>query len=216
MGIIEEIRAPDLISISNILVGFTGIWLSVSSIYYGCSAIIISGILDGVDGAISKWEKSSMGREMDSLADIVSFGILPGLVLVLYSPTNLSLAIAGFIVTAGMLRLARFNILKKESFEGLPITFTGLSISLLILAGFPPWFISLIALVLSGLMISDIRYEKVRNVSLLLILGIFLVISAISGIYRFESLVYSSYLALVLLLLYALYPVWRYVNARRV
>ncbi len=215
MGIIEEIKAPDLISISNLLVGFTGIWLSISSVYYGCSALIISGILDGADGAISKWEKSAMGKQMDSLADIVSFGVLSGLIIVLYSPSTLSLATAGFIVTTGMLRLARFNIIGRENFEGIPITFTGIAISLLVLADFPPWSISIVALALSALMISWIEYEKVRNSILLFIMGVLLIMSAIYGVYGIKPLAYFPYPALILLLAYALHPFWRYVNERR-
>ncbi len=207
MGVMDEIRAPDLISISNILVGFAGIWLSITDIYYGCSAIIVSAILDGVDGLVAKWEKSLLGREMDSLADIVSFGVLPGLILVLYSPSTLSLSAAGFIVATGMLRLARFNILKRDYFEGIPITYTGLAISLLVLSDFPELVIIVIAFILSALMISPIRYEKIKNRTILLTLAVFLILSLISGIYRTKSLIFASYLFLILLLQYAISPI---------
>ena len=207
MGVLDEIRAPDLISISNILVGFAGIWLSITDIYYGCSAIIVSAILDGVDGLVAKWEKSLLGREMDSLADVVSFGVLPGLILVLYSPSTLSLSAAGFIVATGMLRLARFNILKRDYFEGIPITYTGLAISLLVLSDFPDLVIIVIAFILSALMVSPIRYEKIKNRTILITLAVFLILSLISGIYRTKSLIFASYLVLILLLLYAISPI---------
>lgn len=88
---------------------------------------------DVFDGRVARWQgKSSlMGKELDSLADLVSFGVAPATIgFTLGMQTTLDLLIISFFVLCGLLRLARFNVTaailskgqaKVAYFEGLPI-----------------------------------------------------------------------------------------------
>jgi CDP-diacylglycerol--serine O-phosphatidyltransferase len=149
----------------------------MASLFIGLAAVI-----DFFDGFIARWMKatSAIGMQLDSLADVVSFGVAPSLII--YQFLRLSFAQqenglsinmvfllpAFFIACAGAYRLARFNIDTEQTtyFKGLPIPANGI-----LIASFPlifwtndldtirhllinPWFWYIIILVLSYLMIS--------------------------------------------------------------
>jgi CDP-diacylglycerol--serine O-phosphatidyltransferase len=101
-----------------------------------------------------------------------------------------------------MLRLARYNVATQETtFYGLPITAGGLIIALYIIAGLPPAGLLLVALILGALMVSDIKYPKVRNVATLAIVGALLILILL----LFALGIGYWIVALVLLLLTILY-----------
>jgi|Deesub1362A_J573_1020465.scaffolds.fasta_scaffold00036_125 CDP-diacylglycerol--serine O-phosphatidyltransferase len=215
--IIEGIRLPDLVSICNLLVGLLGIWVSFLNLYYGCIAVIISTLLDGLDGIVSRVEHGGMGREMDSLADIVSFGILPSLLLLLYTQNQfngLSFAIAGAFAVTGMLRLAWYNILQERHFRGIPITFSGLLVSLLIVNEFGGGFVLAVSAILAVLMISPARYPKILDKRVVCLFALTLIASLIYLLSGIEILMAFLYAVFFLMILYATSPlfIWRYMN----
>ena len=105
---------------------------------------------------------SEFGVELDSLADVVSFGVVPALAFYETSPGHLLSALVLILFPiAGALRLARFNTRPKVGyFEGLPITAAGLTLCLLL--WIPIYFnaIAYAALLFSILMVSKIRFKK--------------------------------------------------------
>jgi len=123
---------------------------------------------------------SELGVELDSLSDIVSFGVAPSFLLYktyFYSMDVWGILISALPLIAGGFRLARFNIqlvgFSKSFFLGLPIPSSALTIASFVLAfyndGFPKPisnFITPMILVLSFLMISNIRYETLPKFSL--------------------------------------------------
>ena len=196
MRIFKEICFADLFSLLNGLSGFFGLYYLIT---YGLNDVVLyfvlfSALMDGVDGfTAKKFGSSKMGKELDSLADLISFGLLPSMVLVklgyVYS------AIPFFLAT--ILRLARFNVLKLENFLGLPTTASALLIMCLINLNVP--FVQYIALALSVLMISDVEYVKVKDKKMLAFVGVVVLLSFVSR--------YAVVLLTVLVLAYVFSPI---------
>ena len=119
---------PNLLTLCNLLCGCIGIVFILKNnptpIAYLVWAACLFDFLDGFSARLLKTH-SPIGKELDSLADVVSFGVLPALVLVKLWPASLPewTACFAFAVTAcSALRLAIFNVdeTQKESFRGLP------------------------------------------------------------------------------------------------
>ena len=130
-----------------------GLNLSGIALLLGSVFIFIAAIIDFLDGFVARLFKatSAMGEQLDSLADIVSFGVAPAMILfklLEVSYTNnpqisepLWLQLPAFIVPcAGAWRLARFNLDKEQRyyFKGVPIPAVGLTIASLPLANAGP------------------------------------------------------------------------------
>jgi CDP-diacylglycerol--serine O-phosphatidyltransferase len=145
----------------NLLSGVVGIlWVLEGQLLYGAYFVILSAGFDFLDGFAARLLKvqSDMGKELDSLADVVSFGVLPGILL--YSLTKAqtdSQVLPYLTLIIPMLsayRLAKFNLDTRQSdrFIGLPTPANALLLSTLphLVAHWPelaPWVTSPIALV---------------------------------------------------------------------
>jgi len=174
---------PNLFTAINMFCGFLSI-LSASegNFNYAAWLIFVAAIFDALDGLVARLTNSSseLGVELDSLSDIVSFGAAPSFLL--YKTYFYSMDIWGIILSslpliAGGFRLARFNIqlvgFSKSFFLGLPIPSSALTMASFVLAFYNDGFIKPISnfitpmiLVLSFLMVSNIRYETLPKISL--------------------------------------------------
>ncbi len=173
---------PNSFTAANLLCGFVSIVLADDNQYrYAAIAILIGAIFDALDGLVARLvgTSSEFGVELDSLADVVTFGVAPGFLI--YHSFLYQLGIWGMLVAAclpifGAFRLARFNIQVEDlntkiDFRGLPIPSSAIIISSLVLAfhngnGFNGWisdFIIPIVIILSLLMISDVRYDTLPS-----------------------------------------------------
>ncbi len=122
---------PNLFTTGNLFSGFFGIISSINGRFeLAAVAIIISGIFDILDGKVARLTRatSRFGVEYDSLSDLISFGLAPGLLMYLWAlkPYGRLGWLAAFLFLAcGALRLARFNVQvetsNKKYFTGLPI-----------------------------------------------------------------------------------------------
>lgn len=122
---------PNLFTAANLFAGFYAIIASMKEMYeVAAIAILIAGVTDGLDGRIARMTHTSsrFGGEFDSLCDLVTFGVAPGLLV--YNWSLMAYGkwgwLAAFLFTAcGALRLARFNvqigIIDSRVFNGLPI-----------------------------------------------------------------------------------------------
>ncbi len=174
---------PNLITMGNIFCGFYAITAVLKGVYeYAAIAILIAGILDGLDGWVARMTNSSsrFGVEFDSLADIVSFGLAPALLI--YSWALIPLGRIGWsavflFVICGTLRLARYNVQcsssESKNFTGLPIPgAAGMIASLIILYSHfqlnlpKPLFVILLTYMLAFLMVSTIKYRSIKEVHL--------------------------------------------------
>lgn len=111
---------PNVITLLAICAGLTAIRLSIEGrMELAVAAIVFAAILDGVDGRIARMIKgqSKFGAELDSLADFVNFGVVPGLILYFWGLKELRGAgwIACLVFAICMcLRLARFNVMSED------------------------------------------------------------------------------------------------------
>ncbi len=150
--------------------------------------------MDGLDGFIAKRKGSSdLGREIDSFADFISFGVLPSLIVHKMGYIYASLP---YLLTS-MLRLARFNVLKMEDFIGLPTLASALIVTSMVRLGMG--FVDLVSIVLSALMISNLRYFKVLNRCVLAIVGFIVILSMVFD--------FALYILLGLLIVYVISPI---------
>jgi len=174
---------PNLFTAINMFCGFLSI-LSASegNFNYAAWLIFIAAIFDALDGLVARLTNSSseLGVELDSLSDIVSFGAAPSFLLYktfFYSMNTWGIIISALPLIAGGFRLARFNIqlvgFSKSFFLGLPIPSSALTIASFVLAFYNDGylkpisdFITPMILVLSFLMVSNIRYETLPKISL--------------------------------------------------
>ena len=156
---------PNIFTLANLSSGMTALVLIVNHLpRYATILILFSALFDLFDGKVARALKvtSEFGVELDSLADVVSFGVVPALAFYETSPGHLLSALVLILFPiAGALRLARFNTRPKVGyFEGLPITAAGLILCLLL--WIPIYFnaIAYAALLFSILMVSKIRFKK--------------------------------------------------------
>lgn len=160
---------PNIVTLSNLILGVISLWLTMEEQYQDSSvAILLAMVMDGLDGRLARRFKvsSDFGKELDSLSDLVSFGVAPALLAyasVLYLLGYVGLSIAIIFALCGAVRLARFNVLNiKTYFIGIPITFAGPLLALFVLLSnrLPLYFYPIITIVLAYLMISKIRIPK--------------------------------------------------------
>lgn len=178
---------PQLFTTANLLFGFYAIIQAVEGHYDRAAlGIVLAVVGDGLDGRVARLSHStsSFGREYDSLADVVSFGVAPAL-LAFHAGNLASLHRAGwvmaFLFTAcAALRLARFNVSESRyrgRFEGLPspaaagiVASTQWFISFLREQGIPvevpESFVALGSMALGLLMVSAVPYHSFKELDL--------------------------------------------------
>lgn len=121
---------PNLFTIGALFAGFYSIVQAMNGRWeHAAVAIFIAMLLDGLDGRVARMTgtQSAFGAELDSLSDMVSFGVAPALIMYVFALKGLGKFgwIAAFVYCAGAaLRLARFNtqleVADKRFFQGLP------------------------------------------------------------------------------------------------
>jgi len=179
-------KIPNTITFFNLSLGVIAILLVVDNrgldfVIPACLLILAAAFTDRFDGKIARMldAETTIGKELDSLSDLISFGIAP-IVLTwktcFYALGPIGYIIALIFVVSGTYRLARFNVTEtRKYFTGIPITLAGSFLILLNLYNcyillrhhqsqplpFPNVIItSLFTLLLSYLMISNIRINK--------------------------------------------------------
>ena len=175
---------PNLITSASLFCGFFSLLHTLQEDYYTAAIFIIaSGVLDGMDGKIARYTNttSRFGVEYDSLADVISFCLVPGILVFAWAlePFGRLGWLAAFLfTTCGALRLARFNVqintVESRFFSGLPTPAAALVIATSILVfyklgdtGVSKHFSILIATyVLAFLMVSTIKYYGFKDIDL--------------------------------------------------
>lgn len=217
---------PSLLTLGNLSLGVIAIILVFNEKpELAAMMVIIAMLLDGVDGRIARAlnAQSEFGKELDSLADVISFGVAPAFIMYVVAFQDLSPALA-WIVTAifpicGALRLARFNVIASSPgyFIGLPIPAAGGVLATLALfsSDIQPYILVGSTLLLAFLMVSTIKYPNFKKVgipkSAVWVVPIVIVGSLILGILFKDQL---SKIIFIPLLLYALYGLKKNVDNR--
>ncbi len=170
---LQTLKIPDIVTLSNALFGM-GAMVAASNGRYdlACILLLVAAVADGVDGYLARRLTSSeFGGAMDSLADVISFGVAPAFVVYsAYSALHPYIigAAVSFYVVCGILRLARFSSIQKTitDFEGLPITAGCVMIASYLLIDekyISAYSVIALVLILSLLMISTFTYPKLSN-----------------------------------------------------
>src|SRR6056297_3202370 len=178
-----RIVVPSFFTLMNLFSGFLSIiMVAEGKLEIGAWLIVVAGLFDALDGFMARLANatSEFGIELDSISDIVSFGVAPGFLL--YSFVLNELSIIVIILSAlpplcGAIRLARFNVDSKyatfDFYKGLPIPVQAAMVSALYLtfnkrmewfSGFEHGFLSFIipiVILLSFLMVSTIPFDKI-------------------------------------------------------
>ena len=155
-SMIREFHLADWFTLANAVCG-TGALFSIMSylelrqiqhVYFACGLVLAALVFDVLDGRIARWRQktSAMGRELDSLADIISFGVAPAIIAYGCGMQGLyDRVVLAYFVACGVSRLARYNITaealsegadKVKHFEGTPIP---TSIVLVLLLAVAAW-----------------------------------------------------------------------------
>lgn len=174
---------PSLFTVLNLFCGFMSV-ISASSgdITQASLFILYSGLFDMFDGVVARFTgtSSKFGVELDSLADMVSFGVAPSFILYksyFYLHDGFGIALASLIMIFGALRLARFNAnligFDKSYFSGVPVPIPAVTVSSFYLfyhnsnfsAGLSEVFIYCMAIGLPLLMVSTFKYDTTPKFS---------------------------------------------------
>lgn len=171
MKILKMLRLPDYFSLMNVVSGMMSIYSSINQNYFFSAVFLLFAVLfDFLDGKVARLTKKSskLGFDIDSLADVISFGVAPAVMIISIFNHWLILSSGIFLVLCGLLRLARFNVTEiKGGYEGMPITFNGIIfpfVYFMILYKLIPlnlYLISGIAIVSGFLMISSFKVKKI-------------------------------------------------------
>ena len=175
---------PNLLTTTALFFAFYAIISAVSGDFNAAaSAIFVSMIMDSLDGRVARLTntESDFGVEYDSLADMVSFGVAPAMVMFLFALNSLPRFgwLISFIYMATVaLRLARFNtqigVVNKNYFQGLPCPPAAAVVASLIWVaesydlqsqGFTI-LLALVAMCLGALMVSNVRYNSFKEMDL--------------------------------------------------
>jgi CDP-diacylglycerol--serine O-phosphatidyltransferase len=217
---------PNLFTVSSIFLGFYALVLCAGDatpeqLYQAALAIFFAIFFDGFDGRVARMTKtqSDFGVQLDSLADVISFGAAPALLVYKWALAPLGLVgifVAFSFAACGALRLARFNVLAARGekgssrfFVGLPIPLAAGAIVALVIAHYRQFGsttnpgarvpIAIVVVVLSFLMVSTIRYRTFKDLHLStksLMLFLFLSVAGLAvGIATRASFVLVVYMA---------------------
>jgi len=197
-SMIREFHLADWFTLANAVCG-TGALFSmmtylqtndVRHVYFACGMVVAALVFDILDGRIARWRQktSAMGRELDSLADVISFGLAPAVIGYGCGMQGLyDRIVLAYFVACGVSRLARYNITaealsdgggKVKYFEGTPIPTSLLLVMLMVgaasqgalgeslwfgqvmFAGFTLHPMVLLFAISGSLMVSRIRFPK--------------------------------------------------------
>lgn len=175
---------PNLFTTGALFAGFYAIVQAMNGNFdHAPVAIFVAMIFDGLDGRIARWThtESDFGVQYDSLADVISFGLAPSLVMYEWALTGLGKVgwLAAFLyAAAAALRLARFNVQTDEPhsmhFTGLPSPSAAAVVAGFVWAmisfGVPGRDLSVLALLITvfaaGTMVSNIEYWSPKTINL--------------------------------------------------
>ena len=219
---------PNAITLIGVCIGLTSIKFAIDGKFaIAVVAILFAGLMDALDGRIARLIKgtSKIGKELDSLGDVISFGVAPALIMYFWSLQYLD-KLGWFVcliyVVCVALRLARFNISSEDEpswkdnfFEGMPSPAGGIIVLMPLILSFselekflfkinydlivPTFFIIVSILLIST--IPTYSFKRIvipRSMTKFLLFGIVLFIGALL-VYTYKILAVSSFIYLCLI-----------------
>ena len=225
---------PNLFTIGALFAGFYAIVQAMNASWeHAAVAIFIAMVLDGLDGRVARMTgtQSAFGAELDSLSDMVSFGVAPALIMYVFALKGLGKFgwIAAFVYcSAAALRLARFNtqleVADKRFFQGLPSPaaaalvagFVWVMVEYRLAGAEVDWLASAVILFAGISMVTNLKYYSGKEINLRKSVPFFVVLLIV----LFFILVSTSppEVLLIMFALYALsgyaYATWNWLHRR--
>lgn len=174
---------PSLLTVTSIFFSFYAVVESIQGQFWlaGC-LILVAGFFDGIDGKVARWTKTTtrFGLELDSLADVLSFGMAPAILMYIWALQphgRIGWVTAFLFVACGALRLARFNVqsgtIDPKRFNGLPIPAAAAMVATTVLffdrmglnAADYACYLMLLTLLLSFFMVSSIKFHAFKDLT---------------------------------------------------
>lgn len=200
---------PNLVTSLNLVFGLLSILATFKGeLFWAAIFVVVAMIADGLDGRVARYFKatSELGKELDSLCDLVSFGVAPAIlayVFMLQDFSYLGYAAAIFFAACGAFRLARFNVntsVVKGFFMGLPIPAGGCVVATFIMLDIrlPGILFPMLIIFVGYLMVSTIHYPdfKGHGENLLLIPKIVAVVVAVYILVnRLDAILFVPFIA---------------------
>ena len=173
---------PSLFTVANIFCGYYAILLTLNQQYHQAAiAIAVAILLDSMDGFIARLTNtaSDFGMQLDSLSDVISFGVAPSILVLHWGllsnvDPRLAIAAAFTFTVCGAMRLARFNVQSGnlKHFIGLPIPAAGGAIAAIVYFFREPvtdqifaYGMVAVTFVLAFLMVGTLRYNSLKGVA---------------------------------------------------
>lgn len=173
---------PNTLTLCGMFCGFYAILSAINGNFlHAAWAIVLANIFDGLDGWIARLTNTNtrFGIELDSLSDLVAFGVAPAVMMYKWSLIpfgRVGWAAAFLFVACGALRLARFNIQTgtpgSKAFKGMPIPGAATVLASIVIFYYEFWeglpeknfFFPFITILLALIMVSTFRYHAVKEI----------------------------------------------------
>ncbi|WP_409343445.1 CDP-diacylglycerol--serine O-phosphatidyltransferase [Paenibacillus sp. MBLB4367] len=216
---------PNIFTVANLFMGIIAIILvfndtpafdGIDNANLAAIMVIVAMLMDGIDGRVARALNvtSEFGKELDSLSDVISFGVAPAFIMYVVAFSDLNPATA-WITTAifpicGALRLARFNVVQSTPgyFIGLPIPAAGGILCTLALfhQELNSYFLVASTLFLSYLMVSKVKYPSFKKVALPKIAVWILMLIVVAAVV--VVIMYPHYLTRMVFVPLVIYALW--------
>ena len=180
-NILKMMKIADIASLLNAISGM----LAVLAAYYHkpiltAALLILAVVFDAIDGPLARRYPSDtdeiFGETMDSLADVISFGVAPSLIIMILYNNMLMIIPTILLISCGILRLSRYNTIityqtgPTKTFIGVPIPVSSFMLSIILLSGINNSYIVLIIMTIIAIsMITSFKYTKIKNKTILII-----------------------------------------------
>ena len=215
---------PNILTLVGVCIGLSSIKFALDARYeIAIIAIVFAAVIDGLDGRIARLIKgtSKVGKELDSLTDVISFGVAPAFIMYFWSLNNLGKfgwLLCLIYVVCVALRLARFNVSSNEEpswrdnfFEGIPSPAGGILVLMPLiysLSGYefikisfeilvPIFFVTISFLLISKFPTYSLKKIVVpRSMTIFLLFSIVLYVGLLL-IYPFKAMIISGMLYLI-------------------
>ncbi len=215
----SRVILPNILTLVGVCIGLTSIKFAFDGKFeLSIIAVIVAGVIDGLDGRIARLIKgtSKVGKELDSLTDVISFGVAPAFIMYFWSLSEigrLGWLISLIFVVCVALRLARFNVNSEADpswrdnfFEGIPSPAGGILVLMPIIYSFseiqffspnynilvPVLFISISFLLISKIPTYSLKKIVVPRNTTIFLLFIIVLYFGLLLIYTFNTLIISG------------------------
>ena len=222
----SRVILPNILTLVGVCIGLSSIKFAFDGKFeLSVIAVIVAGIIDGLDGRIARLIKgtSKVGKELDSLTDVISFGVAPAFIMYFWSLSEigrLGWLISLIYVICVALRLARFNVnsegessWKDNFFEGIPSPAGGILVLMPLIYSFseiqlfnpnyktivPILFISISILLISKVPTYSLKKIVVPRSATIFLLLIVALYFGLILIYTFNTLIISGVLYILMM-----------------